>query len=256
MAGGISPLILPIYSTPYAQFSILAIYSQSGRNETHVDDPPNPTAFSTFIQEGHQLLTEREYSLDVERHELCERLVGVGLEGFAPCGSRVVDQDVENCRPWRGGGKRCQRRDLGQEEEASGLPFSRRPISSASLTQSSYLKPAASIVSSPLTRTPSYYTKEHARLTCSGQRRWGYTPPSRACSACRPSPSKRSGFGTRCRLWRRSGRSPWRSERITQRDHQLEVGYNNERTGLARRLAISPTPRPPPVTRTTCTKRP
>jgi hypothetical protein len=147
-----------LFKAIHRQFSILAIYSQSGRNETHVDDPPDPTAFSTFFQEGHQLLTEREYSLDVERHELCERLVRVGLEGFAPCGSRVVDQDVENCRPWRGGGKRCQRRDLGQEEEASGLPFSRRPISSASLTQSSYLKPAASRVSLPHPRIPSYAT--------------------------------------------------------------------------------------------------
>jgi hypothetical protein len=160
-----------LFKAIHTQFSILAIYSQSGRNETHVDDPPDSTAFSTFFQERHQLLTEREYSLDVERHEFCERLIRVGLEGFAPCGSGVVDQDVEDCRPWRGGGKRCQRRYMQQEKEASGLPFSRRPISSASLTHSSYLKPAAPIVSSPLTRTPSYYTKEHARLTCSGQRR-------------------------------------------------------------------------------------
>jgi hypothetical protein len=154
MAGGISPLILPIYSTPHAQFSILAIYSQSGRNETHVDDPPDPTAFSTFLQEGHQLLTERKYSLDVERHELGERLVRVGLEGFAPCGSGVVDQDVQDFRARRGG-EQCQSRDRQQGKEFEGVPFSRRPISSASLTHSSYLEPAAPIVSSPLMRTPS-----------------------------------------------------------------------------------------------------
>lgn len=92
------------------QFSTLTIYSYSSRTEPHVDDPTNPTAFSTFFQEGHQFLTERENSLDVERHELCERLVRIGLEGFAPCGSRVVDQDVQDFRPRRGG-EQCQMRE-------------------------------------------------------------------------------------------------------------------------------------------------
>lgn len=147
-----------LFDTIRTQFSILAIYSQLGRNETHIDDPPNSTTFSTFLQERHQLLTEREYSLDVERHQFRERLIGVGLEGFAPCGSRVVDQNVENCRSRRGGGEQCQRRDRQQGEKFEDVPFSRRPISSASLTHSSYLKPAAPRVSLPLARIPSYVT--------------------------------------------------------------------------------------------------